>query len=115
MANFEGALNDTTLMCNVTFESTQISTTWSVGNFRGLSIAVLVGSADPQKEVFFISGDPRPGLNITFGNHITILNWTEIVDGVELFCGTGSNRRQTSVTLRIYSTLKRQCPKQSKL
>ena len=105
VANFEGAVNDTTLMCNVTDDmlNIQIPTTWSVRNFRGVSASQLVGSADPQNNIFLISGDIRPEGNIPLDNRITILNWTVIVDGVDLLCGTGSVRDLADVTLRIYS------------
>ena len=104
VANFEGAVNDTTLMCNVTGDSDiQIRSTWSVRNFRGVSGLQPVGIADPQHNVFLISGDPIPGFDITFNNRITILNWTALLDRVELFCGSGSDLDQAGVTLRVYS------------
>ena len=105
VANFEGGVNDTTLMCNVTNDmlNIQIPSTWSVRYFGGVSSVRPVGLVDPQWKVFSISGDPIPGFNVTFDNRITILNWTAMVDGVDLFCGTGSNLDLVGVTLRIYS------------
>ena len=103
VANFEGAVN-TTLMCNVTGAGgIQVQSTWSVGNFRGVSGLQLVGIADPQHDIFLITGDPIPGFDAIFNNRIMILNWTALLDRVDLFCGTGTDRDQAGVTLRIYS------------
>ena len=101
VANFEGAVNDPTLMCNVTDMGRQIGTIWSVANFEGVSLTRSVSVAG---DLFSIDGDPRPGLApLTFENRITITNWTSAFDGVMLFCGTGEFLQQASVILRIYS------------
>ena len=103
VANFEGVINATTLTCNVTNEGIQISTFWSIANFGGIVSRRPLGLADPDDESFIVSGDPRPERTSTFRNRITIRNWTSAVDGVTLFCGTGSVPDQTQVLLRIYS------------
>ena len=101
VANFEGAVNDPTLMCNVTDMDRQIGTIWNVANFGGSS---LIRSVNVAGDLFSIDGDPRPGLApLTFENHITITNWTSALDGVTLYCGTGEFPQQKSVNLRIYS------------
>ena len=110
MANFEGVINAATLMCNVTnAQQTQIGTIWSVANFGGVPDIRPVNLADPDSNIFLISGDLRPGLDITFGNRITILNWTSAVDAVTLYCGTGEIPDQAEVALRIYSKYKYEC------
>ena len=103
VANFEGAVNDPTLTCNVTNEGSQVSTIWSVANFGGVATPRPVTIADPQSDILLISGDLRPNLTFTFGNRITVLNWTSTVDAVTLFCGTGREPEQVSISLRIYS------------
>ena len=101
MANFEGVVNDPTLVCNVTdAQGDQSGTVWSLGDLGGVQ---RISSSDPR---FTISGDPRPEApSITFDNRITVLNWTSALDGTTLFCGTGDNLEQASVSLRIYSEL----------
>ena len=37
IANFEGTINDTTLICNVTHDEIQFDTLWSISNFRGVT------------------------------------------------------------------------------
>ena len=105
VANFEGAVNATTLTCNVINEGNQIGTIWSVSNFGGVPSRRNVGTADPDRDFFLISGTLRPNSTLTFGNRITILNWTSAVDTATLFCGTGREPEQASVVLRIYSKL----------
>ena len=99
VANFEGAMNDPTLMCNViNDQGDQSGTVWSLRDLLGIQ---RISGSDPR---FMISGDPRPDLpSFTFGNRLTVLNWTSALDGTTLFCGTGDNLQQTSVSLRIYS------------
>ena len=104
VANFEGAINATTLTCNVTnTNGQQVSTIWNVANFDGVPDIRRVSTADPDSNIFLISGDLRPGLALTFGNRITVLNWTSAVDAVTLYCGTGEIPDQAGVALRIYS------------
>ena len=104
VANFEGAINATTLTCNVTnTNGQQVSTIWNVANFDGVPNIRRVSTADPDSNIFLISGDLRPGLTITFGNRITVLNWTSAVDAVTLYCGTGEIPHQAGIALRIYS------------
>ena len=98
VANFEGAVNATTLTCNVTHLGFQIGTFWSLGNFDGVSGTRGLLSADPDSDVFLIGGD-------TYENRVTVLNWTSAVDGVTIFCGTGQDREQAGVILKIYSEL----------
>ena len=103
VANFEGTMNDPTLTCNVTNdEGLQISTFWSVANFEGVLLTRALRNADPDGNIFFISGDLRPS-NVSFGNRVTVLNWTSSVDEAILHCGTGSIPQQANVTLRLYS------------
>ena len=102
VANFEGAVNDPTLMCNVTDMGRQIGTIWNVANFEGASLTQSVNVAG---DLFSIDGDPRPMTDIpglTFDNRI---NWTSALDGVTLYCGTGEFPQQKSVMLRIYSVI----------
>ena len=106
MANFEGAVNDTTLTCNVTNSSgEQVPTTWSVANLGGVpGVHIIAASITLTSSLFLISGDPGPNLSPTsFENHLTILNWTSALDGASLFCGTSDSPQQTRVLLKIYS------------
>ena len=99
IANFEGTVNVTTLTCNVTNEGTQITTFWSVGNFRGVSETRPI---DVAGDLFTLSGDPIPNLNLTYLNKVTVSNLTFELDGVWLFCGTGSVPEQADIVFRIY-------------
>ena len=101
MANFEGAINATTLTCNVfNDQGDQISTTWSVTNFEGVNT---IRSLTLQDTLFLVGGDLIPMTTITFLNRITIVNWTSALDGVTLYCGIGSDLDQASVLLKLYS------------
>ena len=102
VANFEGAVNDPTLTCNVTNEGIQIDTFWSIENFEGVPTRPL-SLADPNSDFFLVSGDQRPNSDFTYFNHLTILNWTVSLDKVILHCGSGREPEQASVMLRIYS------------
>ena len=98
VANFEGAINATTLICNVTREETQIDTFWSFANFRGVAgiqPLILISSQNP----FLADG--------FFLNELIVTNWMTEVDRVIVFCGTGGDPTQTNVTLRIYRKLER--------
>ena len=96
IANFEGAINATTLTCDVTNEGIQIQTFWSVGNFQGVSGRQALGIM--LQNLFVIGGG-------SLLNELTVSSWTFEVDRVIIFCGTGSEPTQANVTLRIYSTL----------
>ena len=100
IANFEGAFNVATLTCNVTNEGFQISTQWTLGNFReGGSELQSVTSAP---EFFSISGDVTSDPRITFQNRLTILNLTYELDGVVVYCGTSEELQQANFTLKVY-------------
>ena len=107
MANFEGAVNASvyTLSCNVTYMGRQTSTSWFVENYDGVPPLRSLFTADPNRNNFLISGDPRPDFDdFTYGNHLTVLRWTSLLDNVIIYCGTGAEPKQKSVILRIYST-----------
>ena len=94
VANFEGAINATTLICNVTRGETQIDTFWSFANFRGVAgIQALILIQSP----FLANG--------FFLNELIVTNWMSEVDRVIVFCGTGGDPTQTNVTLKIYRKL----------
>ena len=99
IASFEGAVNTITLTCNVTNEGIQITTFWSVGNFRGVSNTHPI---DVAGDLFILSGDPIPNFNVTYLNRVTVSNLTSELDGVWLFCGTGALPEQANVVFRIY-------------
>ena len=103
VANFEGALNATTLTCNViNGQGTQETTAWSVENFDGVPATRPIENTDT---LFLFGGDLIPNTTITYLNQITIVNWTSALDGTTLFCGTGSFPEQASILFRIYSKL----------
>ena len=101
VANIEGAVNDTTLVCNVTNRAgNQGITVWSVVNFEGVTGTRPLTLMD---NLFLISGELNPITGVSFQNQITIVNWTLPLNEVTLFCGTGANLTQAGVDLRIYS------------
>ena len=99
VANFEGAINATTLTCNVIDQGVQRTTTWSVINFEGEPDIRPITIADT---LFTFGGDLIPNTTFTYLNQITIVNWTSALDGVTLFCGVGGDLDQANVSLRIY-------------
>ena len=105
IASFEGTVNTTTLTCNVTNEGIQITTFWSVGNFKDVSKTRPI---DVAGDLLILSGDPIPNFNLTYLNKVTVSNFTSELDGVRLFCGTGSIPEQVDVVFRIYSKLKQE-------
>ena len=101
IAGFEGTLDAATLTCNITVGN-QISTTWSVGNFRGVAGTQTIG-VNFATELFSIGGDPDPNNpGLTYLNQLTILNLTSELDGVMVFCGTGATLEQALFLLRVY-------------
>ena len=100
VANFEGTINATTLICNVTRGEVQIDTFWSFANFRGVAGRQSLLSLSMSTQNLFLA----EGL---FLNEVTITNWTSEVDQVIAFCGTGGDPTQANVTLRIYSKFER--------
>ena len=94
IANFEGAVNATTLTCNITNEGVQIFTFWSVSNFGGVSSSRPVAMLGSD---LFLLSDPE-----SFLNQLTVTNWTSQLDGVTVFCGTGSEPAQANIRLRVY-------------
>jgi hypothetical protein len=98
VANFEGAVNATTLICNVTRGENQIDTFWRIGNFRGVTgLQSLLNFINSSQNIFLAQG--------LFLNELIITNWTSEVDRVIVFCGTGAEPKQANVTLRIYRKL----------
>ena len=104
IAHFEGAENATTLNCNIGDGMRQISTTWSIENYRGSTYLVDITSGPPP---FVVSGDPlRPdNSNITFLNELTVSTWTADLDGATVSCGTGQDQREASFLFRVYRKL----------
>jgi hypothetical protein len=99
VANFEGITNAPTLMCNVTRDESQIDTFWSIANFRGVPGGQALISLVSSQNIFVAEG--------LFLNELRVTNWTSEVDRVIVFCGTGGNRTQTNVTLRVYRKFER--------
>ena len=101
IANFEGDENATTLVCNISGDGvTQITTTWSIQNFRG-SVGLTDLTASP--EPFIVSGPPNPSApQFSLLNELTVSNWTADLDGATIFCGTGQDQREASFFLRVY-------------
>ena len=104
IANFEGTENAITITCNVTnSQEAQISTQWTLTNFRGSTGLQSVNNAAP--ELFEITGDPISDTMFTFTNRLTILNLVRDLDRVTVFCGTGAMPQQANFLLRIYREL----------
>ena len=101
IANFEGAGNTTTLVCNISSDGTiQIITTWSIQNFRGSAgLTDITSSPEP----FIAGGPPNPlAPQISLRNELTVSNWTADLDGATIFCGTGQDQREGHFFLRVY-------------
>ena len=97
IANFEGAINATTLICNVTRGENQIDTFWRIANFCGVAGRRSLLTLMSSQNIFVAEG--------LFLNELMVTNWTSEVDRVIVFCGTGGDPTQTNVTLRIYRKL----------
>ena len=101
IANFEGARNATTLFCNISGDGvTQITTTWSITNYRdSTGLSDLTSSPEP----FIVGGPPNPlAPEFSLLNELTVSNWTADLDGATIFCGTGQNQQEASFFLRVY-------------
>ena len=101
IANLEGAENTTTLVCNISSDGTiQISTTWSIEDFRGSAgLTDITGSPEP----FIVGGPPNPlAPQFSLSNELTVSNWTADLDGATIFCGTGQDQREGHFFLRVY-------------
>ena len=99
IASFEGTVNATTLICNVTRNESQIDTFWSIGNFRGVAARRSLRNLMSSQNIFLAEQ--------FFLNELRVTNWTSEVDRVIVFCGTGGEPEQTNVTLRIYRKFRR--------
>ena len=98
--NLEGAINATTLTCNISHNGLQISTQWHWMRGSG-SILDLVPISDVSED-FVVSGNPDPtDPRFTFRNRLTIVNWTSELDGATVFCGTGAQPKQANIRLRV--------------
>ena len=104
IANFEDTTNASTIVCNISHGGRQISTQWTVANFRGDGPNVLY-PFNIAPELFSAGGDPIPNTDFLFNNELTFLTWAAELDGVIIYCGTGQDPQQASFTLRIYSEL----------
>ena len=103
ITNFEGTENAVTITCNITnSQGIQVTTQWNLENFGNSASGVLVSIGDPPIAPFEIDGDPFPGVSGTYENRLTVLNLTRTLDEVIVHCGTGTDPRQGSITLRIY-------------
>ena len=102
IADFEGAMNFVTITCNIArSDGSQISTQWTIANFRGLSSQVINDNLAP--ELFLFSGDPVPTLpTLNFRNRLTLLILSTDLDRVTIFCGSGTLQEQANVTVRVY-------------
>ena len=101
LANFEGARNATTLLCNISGDGTnQIGTTWSIQNYRGsMGLVDITGGPEP----FVVGGPPNPlAPQVSLSNELTISNWTADLDGATMFCGTGQDQQEANFLLRVY-------------
>lgn len=104
IGDFEGAINATTLTCNVTDSlGNQAITSWSVGNFRDVRLQGYNLNLAP--ELFFLGGDPIPSVpSASYDNKMTILNLTSELDWVVLYCAL-QDKVLANFTLRIYREL----------
>ncbi len=98
-----GAVN-ITFECEITLESGRVATAWSVINFEGEAGSQVIGATNVLMNEVIISGDPTNGtlLSATFQNELTFIEFTESLDGVTLFCGTGGTLEVGRFFLRVY-------------
>ncbi len=81
----------------------QITTTWTLENFLGLD---LVSVTESDHNEFVISGTDRGGDQLpfpTFRNELTIVNLTERLHNVRLYCGHAQNTTDGYWEIRVYS------------
>ena len=104
IADFEGTVNVTTLICNITNPSinNQDITVWSIGNFRGVSeVRTLLLTTAP--ELFEFGGDPIPATpSFNFNNRLTILQLSSELDEAIVYCGIGGAGQQANFIFRVY-------------
>ncbi len=99
-----GAVN-ITFECEIFLTSGQVGTAWSVRDFEGVAGSQILGlPASVLMNEVIISGDPTNGTvpSATFQNELTFIEFTENLDGVTLFCGTGGNLDVGIFFLRVY-------------
>ena len=104
IANFEGARNATTLFCNVSGDDmNQVSTTWSIQNYRGSTGLVdITGGPEP----FIVSGDTIPSdPTFTFLNMLMVSTWIADLDRAIVYCGIGQDQRGAVFPLKVYCKL----------
>ena len=105
IADIEGAINTTTLTCNVTdggVPPIQLETRWSIENFRS-EAGLQTITNDFETNLFLVSGDPDPvGPSGSFRNRLTILRLTSELNGATVFCGIGAFPQQASFSLIVY-------------
>ena len=100
VAGFENEEN-ITVFCAVFNDNRtlQLVTRWHRGDSL---IPINVIPADPD---FTITGDPVPGLALTFATNLTIVSLTADLDQMLLFCGIPGDERAATFTMRIYREL----------
>ena len=103
IANFEGAVNASTLICNVLNNNgLQTTTTWWIQNFRSQS-GVLLISDNAFPDLFSFGGDPvRTDPTRTHLNQLTLLDFNSALDGATVFCGAAVDHQQANFSLRVY-------------
>ena len=102
IADFEGAENVTTIMCNITISlSIQVTTQWSIQEFRGVGLQIITNDFDTN--LFLVHGDSdHIWADYSFRNQLTILRLTSELDRVTVFCGSGVHSKQANFHLRTY-------------
>ena len=102
VANFEGTNYAATLICNVSnAQGVQISTQWTLGNFRGEASELRSITSAP--ELFSATGGPIPSdPRISYRNQLQIVRMTAELDRVQVYCGGNEQLQQANFTLRIY-------------
>ena len=105
IANFEGTVNASTLTCNITDEQgLQISTQWTLRNFRGQGFQLQSVTSAP--ELFLVCGDPASDPRITYRNRLIVSSLSSELDAVMVYCGASDRLQQANFTLRIYRKCK---------
>ena len=86
VGHLTGSVDPVVFECNIRGEQDGqiVTTSWTLQNYRGVSGERFVVQSD-FLDVFSISGDIRPA-GSTYRNRLTVLNFTEELDGTVLRC-----------------------------
>ncbi len=108
-AHLVGEVNAATFECDIFHEQSsgellQVTTTWTLQNFRSSGNQSILVLKSAFEEVFSIGGTARPpgSFSATFRNRLTVLSFEEDLDKAVLMCGSEA-QGFGYFNLRVYS------------